>query len=121
MVLQAFQNCPHISIDYGVMERAKSVYVVPGSFGWSDVGDWRAVYGLSEKNDLGNAIQGNVILQDSSRCLVQGKDRLVVLVGIHDTIVVETDDALLICNTESAQGVKNVVDYLHTHQLTEYV
>ena len=120
-VLQAFQNCPHISIDYGVMERAKSVYVVPGSFGWSDVGDWRAVYGLSKKNDLGNAIQGNVILQDSSRCLVHGKDRLVVLVGIHDTIVVETDDALLICNTESAQGVKNVVDYLHTHQLTEYV
>ena len=117
----AYSHSPHISIDYGVMERAEKVYVVPGSFGWSDVGDWRAVYELSNKNGHGNALLGNVIVHDSSRCLVQADDRLVVLVGIHDAVVVDTGDAVLICNRESAQQVKNVVDYLHAHQLEDYV
>lgn len=120
-VSEAFQNSPRISIDYGVMERAEQVYVVPGSFGWSDVGDWRAVYDISAKDELGNAIRGNVIMHDASRCLVEADDRLVVLIGIHDTVVVDTPDAVLVCNRESAQQVKNVVDYLHAHQLEEYV
>jgi mannose-1-phosphate guanylyltransferase len=118
---EAFQNSPRISIDYGVMEQADRVHVVPGSFDWNDVGDWRAVYDLSEKDDLGNVIEGNVIVQDSSRCYVEGSERLVVLVGTHDTVVVDTDDALLVCNRESAQQVKNVVEYLHAHQFDEYV
>lgn len=120
-VEDAYSQSPHISIDYGVMERAEKVYVVPGSFGWSDIGDWRAVYELSEKNGHGNALHGNVIVHDSSRCLVQADERLVVLVGIHDAVVVDTGDAVLICNRESAQQVKNVVDYLHAHQLEDYV
>ena len=120
-VKQAFQKSPHISIDYGVMERAEKVYVVPGSFGWSDIGDWRVVYDLSEKDDHGNALHNHVIVHDSSRCLVQANDRLVVLVGIHDTVVIDTDDALLICHRDSTQQVKNVVEYLHAHQLDEYV
>lgn len=120
-VVAAYQRSPHISIDYGVMERAEKVFVVPGSFGWSDVGDWRAVYELSHKDEHGNAMQGNAILHDSSRCLVQADGRLVVLVGIHDTVVVDTEDAVLICHRENAQQVKNVVDYLHAHQLDEYV
>ena len=117
---RAFQNSPRISIDYGVMERANEVYVVPGTFGWSDVGDWRAVYDLSEKDEHGNAIQGNVLMHDSSRCLVQADDRLVVLVGLHDAVVIDTEDAVLVCNRESTQQVKNVVEYLNAHQLTEY-
>lgn len=120
-VEEAYSKSPHISIDYGVMERAEKVFVVPGSFGWSDVGDWRAVYDLSDKDDHGNALNGNVIVHDSSRCMVQADRRLVVLVGIHDGVVVDTDDAVLICNRESAQQVKNVVDYLHAHRLEEYV
>ena len=120
-VMQAFQQSPHISIDYGVMERAEKVYVVPGSFDWSDIGDWRVVYELSEKDNHGNALHNHVIMHDSSRCLVQANGRLVVLVGIHDTVVVDTDDALLICHRDSTQQVKNVVEYLHAHQLDEYV
>ncbi len=121
VITAAFMKCPKISIDYGVMERAHTVFVVPGSFGWNDVGDWRAVYTLSDKNDHGNAIQGNVIVHDSSRCLVQGGERLIVLVGIHDAVVVDTEDAVLVCNQESAQQVKNVVDYLNVHQLNQYI
>jgi mannose-1-phosphate guanylyltransferase len=121
---KAYELSPKISIDYGVMERARSVFVVPGSFGWSDVGDWMAVYDLSEKDAHGNALQGHAIAHDASRCLVQtrkGDKRLVVLVGVHDLLVVDTGDALLVCHRESAQQVKNVVDYLYAHQLEEFV
>ena len=117
----AFQASPSVSIDYGVMEHADTVKVVPGSFGWSDVGDWRAVYELSDKDEHGNAIQGEVIMHDSSRCYVQTDDRLIVLVGIHDAVVVDSGDAVLVSNRESTQQVKNVVQYLHAHQLDEYV
>ncbi len=120
-VKMAYQSCPSISIDYGVMERATNVFVVPGSFGWSDVGDWQAVYELSPKDDHGNAMTGNVIVRNSSRCLVEGHDRLIVLVGMHDVVVVETEDAILICNRNSTQQVKNVVEYLRAHQLSDYV
>jgi len=118
---EAFKASPRISIDYGVMEQAENVFVVPGAFEWNDVGDWRAVYDLSDKDDHGNVIEGDVIMQDSSRCLVQSDDRLVVLVGMHDSVVVDTDDAVLVCNRDSAQQVKQVVEYLHAHQFDEYV
>lgn len=117
----AFENCPNISIDYGVMERAHNTFVVPASFDWSDVGDWQAVYELLEKDKHGNAISGNAIVHDASRCLVQGADRLVVLVGIHDAVVVDTGDALLVCHRESTQHVKHVVDYIGSHQLGDYL
>ena len=120
-VEKSYRRTPSISIDYGVMERADKVYVVPGSFGWSDVGDWRAVYDITEKDTHGNALQGNVIMHDASRCLVQADSRLVVLVGIHDAVVIDTDDALLVGHRESMQQVKNVVEYLHAHQLEDYM
>ncbi len=117
----AYRKSPRISIDYGVMERADTVYVVPGSFEWNDIGDWRAVYDLSQNDDHGNVLHNHVIVHDSSRCYVDAGSRLIVLVGIHDAIVVDTDDALLICHRESAQQVRNVVEYLHAHQLEQYV
>jgi mannose-1-phosphate guanylyltransferase len=120
-VAKAFQACKSLSIDYGVMERAPKVYVVPGAFGWSDVGDWRAVYDLTEKDEQGNAIVGPAILHSSSRCLATSEDRLVVLVGMHDTLVVDTKDAVLICNRDNAQQVKGVVEHLNTHQLKKYL
>lgn len=126
-VAEAFQNSPRISIDYGVMEQSNRVFVVPGSFGWNDVGDWKAVFEESQRRGLDDE-QGNVVpddaralLHDSSRCLVHSDDRLVVLVGMHDTVVVDTDDAILVCDRENAQQVKNIVDYLRSHQLDEYV
>lgn len=122
LVEDAFAASPRISIDYGVMERAEGqVFVVPGAFGWSDVGDWRAVYALAYKDEQGNALHGQVIVQDASRCHVQGGDRLIVLVGINDAVVVDTEDALLILHREQAQQVKNVVDYLHANGLERYV
>lgn len=117
----SFSKCKSISIDYGVMERAEKVYVVPGNFGWSDVGDWRAVYDLNPKDAHGHAILGQAVTYNSSRCLVSSDERLVVLVGMHDTVVIDTDDAVLVCNRENSQQVKAVVDYLHANQLDDFV
>ena len=123
-ITEAFRTTPKISIDYGVMERAAPsghVYVVPGSFGWSDVGDWRAVYEMRDKDKAGNAFEGNVIVHNASRCYVRSHERLIVLVGIQDAAVVDTGDAVLVCNMNSTQQVKNIVDYLGSHGLEEYV
>ena len=117
----AYHKSTRVSIDVGIMERANNVYVVPGDFGWSDIGDWRAVYDLSEKNQHGNVLKGNVIAHDSSRCLVDAGKRLIAIVGLHDAVIVDTDDALLICHRDSTQQVKNVVDYLHAHQHKDFV
>jgi mannose-1-phosphate guanylyltransferase len=79
------------------------------------------VYNLQKKDAQGNAVRGEVILHDAGRCFVSGGKRLVVVVGLHDVVVVDTEDALLVLNREAAQGVKNVVDYLHANGLERYV
>ena len=120
-IAQAYERTPKISIDYGVMERASNVLVVPGSFGWNDVGDWRAVHDLADKDDAGNRAEGNVILQDTVRSFARSADgRLLVLVGMEDAVVVDTGDAVLVCHREQAQKVKNVVDFLGLHGMEDY-
>ena len=124
-VKAAYEQTPKISIDYGVMERATAagdpVFVVPGSFGWSDVGDWRAVYALAEKDAAGNATEGEVILHNAARCYARADGRLIALVGVQDVAVIDTGDAVLVCDIEQAQQVKNIVDFLGSRGMTEYV
>ena len=120
-VRDAYSRCPSISIDYGVMERSDHVFVIPGEFDWNDVGDWKAVYDLHEKNSSGNVILGNAIAQDSVNCLIKANERLVVLVGMSDVVVVDTEDATLVCRMDETQEVKSVVDYLNTAHLSDFV
>ncbi len=121
-VARAYEQTPKISIDYGVMERAARVLVVPGDFGWSDVGDWRAVHELSDKDEAGNRGDGHVIFQDTAHSYARSADgRLLVLVGMRDALVVDTGDAVLVCHRDKAQQVKDVVDFLGLHGMTEYV
>ena len=120
-VADAYERSPKISIDYGIMEQADDVRVVPGSFGWSDVGDWRAVHELSDQDEAGNRAEGNVILQDTARSFARSADgRLLVLVGMEDAVVVDTGDAVLVCHREQAQKVKDVVDFLGVHGMDDY-
>ncbi|MDT0631017.1 mannose-1-phosphate guanylyltransferase [Rubrivirga litoralis] len=120
-IADAYERSPKISIDYGVMEQADSVLVVPGSFGWSDVGDWRAVHELSDQDEAGNRAEGNVILKDTARSFARStEDRLLVLVGMEDAVVVDTGDAVLVCHREQAQKVKDVVDFLGVHGMDDY-
>ena len=120
-VQRAYAACPNISIDYGVMERSEHVFVVPGTFDWSDVGDWRAVYDLQEKNSNGNVMLGNALAQDSRNCMIKAGDRLVAVVGVEDIIVVDTGDATLVCHQAKTQQVKQVVDYLNSERLESFL
>ncbi|NGP77822.1 NTP transferase domain-containing protein [Balneolaceae bacterium YR4-1] len=113
-----YRNCPSISIDYGIMEKAETVYVVPGEFGWNDVGSWRAVYDLREKDEKGNVIQSDTaILESSENNLVHSENKkLITLVGVENLAVVETEDAILVCNLDESQGVKQIVEALKSNK-----
>ncbi len=121
--LETFYHAvPSISIDYGIMEKADAVHVVPGEFGWSDVGSWFAVYEQGEKDANGNVFGKNrVITHDAQNCLVSTKgDKLVALVGLMGISVVETEDTIFIGKLEASQDVKRIVDALDQEGLTEY-
>lgn len=110
-----------ISIDYGVMEKASNVLLVPGDFGWNDLGSWDALWDISEKDVNNNVVRGPVIMVDSCDSLVFAKDKLVTLVGVDNLIVVETDDALLILKRGHSQDVKNAVEILEEKNMKGYL
>jgi mannose-1-phosphate guanylyltransferase len=111
------------SIDYGVMERAGSVKVIPASFGWSDVGSWSALPEVIEGDADGTvAIETSGLISiDSTDSLVYGNGKMVALVGVENLIVVDTPDALLVCRNDRAQDVKKVVEKLQQYNRTEYL
>ena len=115
----AFGQMKGISIDYGVMEKAKNVYVIPSSFGWDDVGSWLAVERINPGNDMGNVIKGDVVTVNSSRCIVQGGNKTIAMVGLEDMIIVDTPDALLVCAKDSAGDIKKVLEVLRAVNRTE--
>lgn len=109
---EAFPACPSISIDYAVMEKAPNVYVETVSFGWSDLGTWRSLYENSPKNPDGNVTQNcNVMAGDSERCIfaVANPGKLVVVRGLKDYIIADSDDVLLIHPLDSEQRIRQVV------------
>jgi mannose-1-phosphate guanylyltransferase len=111
LITRIYPLCSSISIDYAIMEKADNVFVIPSSFGWSDLGTWTSAYDNLEKDYLGNAIAGNkVMVIDSTQCMVSAPhDRLLVLQGLNDFIVVDTADVLLICKKEKEQEIKEYV------------
>jgi len=109
------------SIDYGVMEKAEGVVVLPSSFGWSDVGSWSAVPEVIEAGLDGNIVMDKspLVCLDSSDCLIRGDNKVVALIGVKGLIVVDTGDALLICPRDRAQDVKKVTEALQERGLTD--
>lgn len=110
-IAEIYPQCTNVSIDYAIMEKATNVYVIPSSFGWSDLGTWNSAYDNLEKDYLGNAVTGkNVLVIDAAKCMVSAENnKLVVLQGLDDFIVVDTADALLICKKEKEQQIKEYV------------
>ena len=107
-----FAQCPSISVDYAVMEKADRVAVVAGDFGWSDIGTWKAMADLYESDEAGNHALGKAVLVESRNCFVQAENRLVAAVGVENLVVVDTGDAVLVADRDKAQDVKAVVDQL---------
>jgi mannose-1-phosphate guanylyltransferase / mannose-6-phosphate isomerase len=106
---QAFGAAKAISIDYAVMEKTTHAAVVPVSCGWSDVGSWRAVWELSDKDTLGNAAQGAAVFEDSRNCNVVSDKAMVALEGVDDLVVIATEDAVLVSRQKDANGLKRLV------------
>jgi mannose-1-phosphate guanylyltransferase len=110
-----------ISIDYGIMEKSKKVYLTKGEFPWSDVGSWEEVYQLSEKNNDGNAVKGNIYADRVIDSYIYSPDKFTAVIGVENLIIINTEDALLICRRDQCQEVKKVVDHLKVNKLTEYI
>lgn len=111
VIVNIYPQCTNISIDFGVMEKANNVYVIPASFGWSDLGTWNSAWENMEKDYYENAVAGNnVIVFEATKCVVHVPDKkLVVLQGLEDYIVADTKDVLLICQKDKEQEIKNYV------------
>jgi mannose-1-phosphate guanylyltransferase/mannose-6-phosphate isomerase len=106
---ESFGACRSESIDYAVMEKTKDAVVVPLDAGWSDVGSWSALYEASDRDSSGNVTRGDVLLEDTHDSYVYSESRLVAAVGVHDHVIVETKDAVLVMPRAAAQSVKNLV------------
>lgn len=109
------------SVDYGIMEKADHIYTLPGTFGWDDVGSWLAVGRIKKSNEAGNVVDGNVITINTHDCIVQGQRKLIAAVGLENMIVVDTEDATLICAKDSAGDIKKVLENLKICNRDEYI
>ena len=114
-----------VTIDHGILERSDRVAVVPGSFGWSDLGDWHGVGTIVNQRNSEPAenviVNADVIAVDSTNAVVFGNGRQIAIVGLDDVIVVDTHDALLVCQRSHAQSIKSVVDHLKQRGSTELI
>ena len=109
---ELFSECPSISVDYAVMERADNTAVVASDFGWSDIGSWKAISELYESDAAGNRLKGKAVMVGSTDCFVQSGERVVAAVGVNNLIIVDTGDAVLVADRNQAQDVKEVVAQL---------
>ena len=116
-----FPNLPSESIDYGIMEKAKNIYVIPGNFGWDDVGSWLSLERINKTNQDGNVITGNVISIKTKNTIIQGSDKLIATIGLEDIVIVDTDDVTLICHKNNTQEVKEVINNLKICNRNEYL
>lgn len=115
-----------ISIDYAISEKADNLVLIPGDFGWNDVGDWKVVYNLGKKDQAGNVIMGEnkktkTLTINANNNLIHTDGRLVALYGIKDMIVIDTDEILMICPKEKSQEVKKLVEQLKVDKQDQYL
>lgn len=116
-----FSELESVSIDYGIMEKYPDIYTIPGNFGWDDVGSWLALERTYQTNENGNIVDGNVITIDVKNSIIQAKDKLVAIVGLENIVVVDTEDAILICAKDKAQDVKKVIENLKVCNRNQYL
>lgn len=122
LVKKDFPKLPAISIDYGVMEKEREIAVVPGDFGWDDVGSFSAAWQLAEKDDAGNASLGDALFEGARNCYASGPEgKIIALLGTTDLVVVDTPDALLVMPRERAQDVRKIIEALKAGNRARYL
>ncbi|MCB2216223.1 mannose-1-phosphate guanylyltransferase/mannose-6-phosphate isomerase [Desulfofustis glycolicus] len=118
--LAEMEQCRDDSIDYALMEKTDRAVVVTADLSWSDIGSWQALYDVLEKDEQGNVSQGDVLLEDTRNSLIRAEDVMVAAVGLEDTLVVETADAVLVAPLSRSQDVKKIVARLKKEQRPEF-
>jgi len=123
IISSLYSQCTNISIDYGIMEKAKNVYVIPSYFGWCDLGTWESAYENFDKDYLGNAVHGdNVMIIDASECMIKvPNEKLLVVQGLERFIVIDTPDVLLICERNREQQIKEYVAEVKRNKGDKYL
>jgi mannose-1-phosphate guanylyltransferase len=121
VIEEVFEEIESVSIDYGIMERAETTYVVPGDFGWNDVGSWAAMPEVWETDQEGNTFQGAIMALDSHDTIAYNNDGLTALIGVENLIVVKAGNAVLVCAKDQAQRVRDVVTKLCENEMAEYL
>lgn len=125
-IQKVYASAEDLSLDYAVAEKASNMLVIPGDFGWSDVGDWQAVWEVEDKDENGNALiqesgKGEYLGIETKNCLIQVSDQLVTTIGVSNLIIIDTPDALLVASREKAEEVKKLVNLLKEKGETEYL
>ena len=116
---EIYNSLESISVDYGIMERGDHVSVIPAEMGWSDVGSWETIRELLDKDENGNVLQGDVLALDTTNSLVRSEDRLVATLGVEGLVVVDTTDALLVCDEARSQDVRAIAERLRDEDRAE--
>jgi len=119
----AYSACPAISIDYGIMEKANNVYVIPSEFGWSDVGTWGAVHEVRQKDKNDNSVVGkNIMIYDTKECVINNSStKLLVIQGLEKYIIVNTEDVLMICEKDQEQRIKQFVTDVEVEKGSNFI
>ncbi len=114
-----YRQIQSVSLDYGILENASNVFVVEGSFRWSDLSNWDEIYRLAIKDSRNNLIEGNVLAIDTANCFISSTNKMIGAVGIKDIFVIESDDAFVICKRGESENVKQIVDYIKRQQVNK--
>jgi mannose-1-phosphate guanylyltransferase len=117
---QEFEACPSESVDYAVMESTSDAVVVPISVGWSDIGSWSSLWDISDKDDDGNSIHGDVILHNSSNSYVRTDGKLIAAIDVSDLVIVSTKDVIMVAHKNSVQDVKIITEKLKSDSRSEW-
>ena len=117
---EAFARAPNISVDYAVMERTKKAVVLPIDVGWSDVGSWSSLWDLAPRDDAGNFVNGDAMLEATRNCYVHAEKGLVATLGVDNLVIVDTPDALLVADRDRAQDVGKIVERLRASGRREH-
>ena len=117
----AFESCPSESVDYAVMEHTRRAAVVPADIGWDDIGAWSALWDVGDKDDRGNVVRGDVMLEAAANNFVRAESRMVAALGVSGLVIVETADVVLVADKNQVQDVKKLVDRLKAEKRCEHL
>jgi len=120
-LLDEYGQLRSVSIDYGIMEKSHKVFLIKGKFTWSDVGSWEEVHQLSPKDKNDNSLVGKIYTDKTSDSYIYSPTKFTAVIGLDNVIIINTDDALLVCKRDDAQDVKKVVDFIKLNKLNDYL